>query len=139
MLHTSRNHLQSIKLGHELDIFHHSLTVNWNFLKKQVKLLVCHVQLKSSFNGRAELLLSQKTGISAVNVTEKRKKKVTVKIVSHRRNTGWVLSFPWFRADLKIDTLQSRKNLRRNPIGNRVISVFSGQKSCTRIDTYIRT
>lgn len=72
MLHTSRNHLQSIKLGHQLDIFHHPLTVNWNFLKKQVKLLVCHVQLKSSFNGRAELLLSQKTRISAIDVTEKK-------------------------------------------------------------------
>ena len=84
MLHTSRNHLQSIKLGHELDIFHHPLTVNWNFLKKQVKLLVCHVQLKSSFNGRAELLLSQKTRISAIDVTEKKKTIVKfIQEVSH--------------------------------------------------------
>ena len=71
-MYGNSRHLQRIKLGHEIDIFHHPLTVNGNFLQKQVKLLVCHVQLKSSFDGRAELLLGQKSRISAINVTEKK-------------------------------------------------------------------
>lgn len=87
----SPRHLQRIKLGHELDIFHHPVAVNRNFLQKQVKLLICHVQLKSSFDGCAELLLGQKSRISAINVTEKAKRLLLYLIKQYAMNQGGAL------------------------------------------------
>ena len=59
---------QSVKLGHELDVFNHAVIINRNFLQKRVEFLITHVQFKPSFNSRAELLLREKTRIFSVNV-----------------------------------------------------------------------
>ena len=66
-------YLHCVKLGHELDVLHHSFVINRHCFQELLKILITHAQFKPPFYGRAELLLSQLTRVLAVNVAEERK------------------------------------------------------------------